>query len=129
MGACVVAAIAIVRLGPLVTGDLDGVPAVVSFLVRWLLAAAVLGFGVGLVVRYGAATRQPLEWASLGTGLVLLAWALTSIGFDLYVRHVASYESVFGHLATFFVLLVYVWLLANAFLAGVQLDACVRERA
>jgi uncharacterized BrkB/YihY/UPF0761 family membrane protein len=36
---------------------------------------------------------------------------------------------VFGHLATFLVLLIYVWLLANAFLAGIQLDAFVRERA
>jgi uncharacterized BrkB/YihY/UPF0761 family membrane protein len=41
---------------------------------------------------------------------------------------VASYTSVFGHLASVFVLLVYVWLLANAFLVGIQLDACVRER-
>src|SRR5918994_2471618 len=38
VGICVVAAIAMVRFGPLVTGELDGVLAVVSFLVRWLLA-------------------------------------------------------------------------------------------
>jgi uncharacterized BrkB/YihY/UPF0761 family membrane protein len=60
---------------------------------------------------------------------VLGAWVLTSIAFGLYATYVASYESVFGHLATFFVLLIYVYLLANAFLVGIQLDACVRERA
>jgi hypothetical protein len=38
-------------------------------------------------------------------------------------------ESVFGHLATFFVLLIDVYLRAIAFLVGIQLDACVRERA
>jgi membrane protein len=129
VGICVVAAIAIVRFGPLVTGELDGVLAVVSFLVRWLLAAAVLGVGVALTVRFGAATRQPIGWVTIGTGLVLVAWVVTSIAFGVYVRYVASYESVFGHLATFFVGLIYVWLLANAFLAGIQLDACVRERA
>jgi membrane protein len=129
MGLCVAIAIAIVRFGPLLTGELDGAPAVLSFLVRWLLAAAVLGAGVALVVRYGAATRQPLPWVSFGTGLVLLAWIVTSIGFGLYVRYVAAYGSVFGHLATVFVLLLYLWLTANAFLVGIQLDACVRERA
>jgi membrane protein len=129
MGVCVVIAIAIVRFGPLLTGDLDGVLTVVSFLVRWVLAAAVLAVGVGLTVHYGAATRQPIGWVTVGTGLVLTAWILTSIAFGVYVRYIASYESVFGHLATFFVLLIYVWLLANAFLAGIQLDACVRERA
>lgn len=129
MGVCVIAAIAIVRFGPLLTGDVSGIWAVVSFLVRWPLAAGALGVGVGLIVHFGSATPQPLPWVSLGTGLVLLAWTLTSIAFGLYATYVASYESVFGPLSTLFVLLVYVWLVANAFLVGAQLDACVRERA
>jgi membrane protein len=129
MGTCVVAAIAIVRFGPLLTGEVDGILSVLSFLVRWLLAAAVLGLGVGLVVRFGSATRQPMPWVSFGTGLVLVSWVLTSIGFGLYATYVASYTSVFGHLASVFVLLLYLWLSANAFLVGIQLDACVRERA
>lgn len=129
MGLCAVVAIAIVRFGPLLTGDVGGVLSVLSFLVRWGLAAVALGVGVALLVHYGSATRQTVPWVSFGTGLVLLAWVLTSIGFGVYVTYIASYGSVFGHLATVFVLLVYVWLLANAFLVGVQLDACVRERA
>jgi membrane protein len=129
MGLCVVTAIAIVRFGPLLTGEVHGVLSVLSFLIRWLLAAAVLGVGVGLIVRYGPATRQPVPWVSFGTGLVLAAWVLTSIAFGLYVTYVASYTSVFGHLASVFVLLIYLWLSANAFLFGVQLDACVRKRA
>jgi membrane protein len=129
MGICVVVAIAIVRFGPLLTGDLDGVLFALSFLLRWLLAAAVLGVGVWLIVRFGPATSQPVPWVSLGTGLVLVAWVLTSIGFGLYVTYVASYTSVFGHLASVFVLLLYLWLSANAFLVGIQVDACARERS
>jgi membrane protein len=129
MGLCAIAAIGIVRFGPLITGDVDGLLAILSFLVRWLLAAAVLAVGVALLVRFGSATRQPLPWVSLGTGLVLIAWILTSIAFGVYATYIASYGSVFGHLATFFVLLIYVYLIANAFLVGIQLDACVRERA
>ena len=129
MGVCVVAAIAIVRFGPLLTGEVHGVAAVLSFLVRWSLATAVLGLGVALIVRFGAATRQPVPWVSFGTGLVLASWVVTSIAFGLYATYVASYTSVFGHLASVFVLLLYLWLSANAFLVGIQLDACVRERA
>jgi membrane protein len=129
MGVCVVTAVAIVRFGPLLTGELEGALSALSFLIRWLLAAAVLGVGVGLTVRYGAATRQPLPSVSVGTGLVLVAWVLTSIGFGVYVTYMASYGSVFGHLATVFVLLLYLWLSSNAFLVGIQLDACIRERA
>ena len=129
MGLCLAAAIAIVRFGPLLTGDVDGILAVVSFLIRWLLAAAVLAVGVGLIVRFGPASRQPVPWVSFGTGLVLVSWVLTSIGFGVYATYVASYTSVFGHLASVFVLLIYLWLSANAFLVGIQVDACVRERA
>jgi membrane protein len=129
MGVCAIAAVAAVRFGPLLTGDVHGLLAFLSFLVRWLLAAIVLAIGVGLLVRYGSATRQPLPWVSVGTGLVLAAWVLTSIGFGLYATYIASYGSVFGHLASFFVLLIYVFLIANAFLVGIQLDALVRKRA
>jgi membrane protein len=129
MGTCAIAAVAIVRFGPLLTGDVHGALAVLSFLVRWLLAATVLALGLGLLVRFGAAPRQPLPWVSLGAGLVLAAWILTSIGFGFYATYIASYGSVFGHLATFYVLLLYVYLLANAFLVGIQLDANVRKRA
>jgi membrane protein len=129
MGLCVILAITIVRFGPLLTGDPHGIQAVLSFLVRWLLAAGVLGVGVGLIMRYGSAASQPLPWVSLGTALVLLAWTLTSIAFGLYATYIASYGSIFGPLSTFFVLLVYLWLAANAFLVGIQVDACVRERS
>jgi membrane protein len=128
MGLCVVVAIAIVRFGPLLTGEVHGVLAVLSFLVRWVLAAAVLGLGVWVIVRFGPATPQPVPWVSFGTGLVLASWVLTSIAFGLYATYVASYTSVFGHLASIFVLLLYLWLSANAFLVGIQVDAEVRER-
>ena len=129
IGIAVVGAVAVVRFVPLLTGELDGVLAVLSFLVRWLVAAALLGVGVALVVRYGTATRQTLPWVSFGTGLVMAAWVGMSILFGAYVTYVASYASVFGHLATFFVLLLYVYASSIVFLAGVQVDACVRERA
>jgi membrane protein len=129
MGLAAVGAVAIVRFGPLLSGDVHGLLALLSFLLRWLLAAALLAIGVGLLVRYGSATRQSLPWVSVGTGLVLAAWVVTSIGFGLYATYIASYGSVFGHLATVFVLLIYVYLIANAFLVGIQVDANVRERA
>jgi membrane protein len=96
---------------------------------RWLLAAALLGTGVALYVRFGTATRQPLPWVSFGTGLVMVAWVLMSLLYGFYVTNIASYESVFGHLASVIVLMVYVYASSMVFLAGAQVDACVRERA
>ena len=127
MGVAVVAAVSVVRFVPLATGDLDGAAAVVSFLGRWLVAAALLGTGVALLVHYGSAPRQTLPWVTVGTCLVMAAWTGMSILFGIYVTYVANYESVFGNLATFFVLLLYVYSSSIAFLAGVQADACIRR--
>jgi membrane protein len=129
MGIALLAAVALVRFVPLLIGDLDGVLAVLSFFGRWGVAAALLGAGVGLVVHYGSATRQPLPWVSVGTGLVMAAWVGMSILFGIYITYVANYGSVFGNLATFFVLLLYVYASSIAFLVGVQTDACLRKRA
>lgn len=129
MGVAFVAAVAVVRFVPLATGELDGVAAVLSFLGRWLTAAALLGAGAALVVHHGSATRQTLPWVTVGTFLVMGAWAGTSILFGIYVTSIANYGSVFGNLATFFVLLLYVYASSIAFLAGVQADACLRENS
>jgi membrane protein len=129
MGVALLAAVAVVRFVPLLTGDLDGVLAVLSFLGRWLVAGALLWAGVALIVHHGSATRQTLPWVSVGTGLVMVAWVGMSIMFGIYVTYVANYGSVFGNLATFFVLLLYVYASSIAFLVGVQTDACLRESA
>jgi membrane protein len=127
MGVTVVVAVVVVRFVPLATGDVGGVAAVLSVLGRWLLAGALLGAGVALMVHHGSATRQTLPWVTVGTFLVMGAWIAMSILFGIYVTYLANYGSVFGNLTTFFVLLLYVYASAIAFLAGVQADACLRE--
>ncbi|MFL5515242.1 MAG: YihY/virulence factor BrkB family protein, partial [Gemmatimonadales bacterium] len=128
VGLLFLAAAAVVRLGPALYGHASGLGAVVSFLVRWLLAAGLLGVGVGLLVRYAAAVDQPLPWVSFGTLLVIAAWVVMSIGFGVYVTSIVSYGSIFGPLATIFVLLLYLYASAIVFLGGAQLDAAVRRR-
>jgi membrane protein len=129
MGVAVVAALAVVRFVPLATGELDGVAAVLSFLARWLVAAGLLGAGAALVVHHGSATRQTLPWVTVGTFLVMAAWTVMSILFGIYATYIATFGSVFGNLATFFVLLLYVYASSIAFLAGVQADACLRRNS
>jgi membrane protein len=127
MGVALLAAVAVVRFVPLLIGDLDGVLLALSFLARWLVAGALLWAGVSLLVHHGSATRQTLPWVTLGTGLVMIAWVGMSILFGIYTTYVANYGSVFGNLATFFVLLLYVYSSSAAFLVGVQTDACIRK--
>jgi membrane protein len=126
-GGCILAALVVVRLGPLLFGSDPGAFATaVSAVLRWGIASALLVVAVGLLVRYAPAKRRPAKWVSLGTGLVVAAWALGAAGYGLYVTQIADYGSVFGALSVVIVLLTFLYTSSIAFLAGIYVDELVR---
>ncbi len=128
VSALVIAAMAVVWLGPLVYGDVGQPLGALFFLLRWLIAGALLTLAVGLCVRFAPDADQPAGWASVGTTIVVLSWLLMSLLFGLYIRFVASYGSVYGNLATIVILFGYIYLSSIVFFAGAQLDAIIRRR-
>lgn len=129
VGGCLLGAVAVGRFGPRAVGlaHSSGAAAVLAFLVRYGLAALLLGLSVGLLVRHAPARRQPLHWVSMGTAIVVAAWLLFSTGFGFYLSRLADYDTIFGSLASVFVLMSYLYLSAAVFLIGTQLDAMVRR--
>ena len=101
----------------------------VLVLLRWPIALLLLSAVVAALVRMAPADRQPVEWVSFGSLLVVVAWLVTSVGFAFYVRDVANYASLFGALSVVIVAFEYLYLAAVAFLTGAQLDALIRERS
>jgi membrane protein len=96
--------------------------------VRWPVAAALLIAVVALLVAYAPTVRRPLRWISAGTALSVTAWLGTSVALGWYVTSVAVYGNVYGALATFVILLVYLYFAAAAFLTGVEVDDLLRDR-
>jgi membrane protein len=131
VGACFVLAGAILRFAPRVLGlaHAHGIGAVAAFAVRYGFAAAVLTVAVGLLVRHGPACHQPWQWVSRGSLIIVGGWLVTSAAFGFYLVHIAEYGSIFGELASVFVLLSYLYMSATAFLIGVQFDAMTRSDA
>jgi len=129
-GACFILATLSLVLAPFFAVRDAGVAwEVVAFLVRWGLAVGLLGLAVGLLVHVAPATTQPLPWVSLGTTIVTLSWVIVSVGFYYYLTALASYESVFGSLASVIVVIAYLYTSTTAFLFGAQLDAIIRAQA
>jgi membrane protein len=97
------------------------------FVVRWAVAIVLLLVAVGLLVRFAPAARPPIGWVSVGSAIVVGGWVLMSIGFGFYLRVIADYGSAFGNLATFVILLAYLYASSTTFLAGALADSLVRE--
>jgi membrane protein len=97
--------------------------------VRWPVATGLLVAVVALLVAYAPAERRPLRWISAGTALAVGAWLGTSVALGWYATSVAEYGNVYGALATFVILLTYLYVAAAAFLTGVEVDDLLRDRA
>jgi membrane protein len=126
---CVIGALVVVRFGPelLGLGDVGWLADVALFVVRWGVALALLSTAVWVLLRFAPAKPGPHRWVSFGSGLCVLAWVGTSVVFGVYVTDIADYGSIFGSLATVFLLMTYLYVSACAFLIGAQVDALVRH--
>ena len=123
------AAFALVRFGGLVIGEGSGFAlSALVFVVQWGIAVALLFTAVWLLLRFGPSHAGPHRWVSFGAAVCVMAWVGTSLVFGLYATEVADYGSIFGSLATVFVLLTYLYLSAASFLIGAEVDALVREQ-
>lgn len=129
-GALVLAALAVVRLGPFafeaLLGDGAGVE-VLSFVVRWGLAAGLLVVLLVLTRRVAPDLEQPLPLLAGGSAFIVAGWIGMSLLFGLYLRYVANYGSVFGNLATVYIAVQYIALSAIVYVAGLVVDKLASE--
>jgi membrane protein len=105
-----------------------GLAGFIAIVLPWLVALALLFLAVGLLLRVGPDKKRPLHWVTFGATLVVGTWVVSSLAFGLYLTRVADYGSVFGNLASVFILLEYFLLSAMALMAGVLVDSLTRER-
>jgi len=127
VGGCFILATLCLQLAPFLSVTHPGAAwSAFTFLARWGLAAAFLLLAVALLVRVAPATPQPLPWVSLGAAIVIALWLTMSAVFYLYLTTIASYDSVFGSLASVIVGMAYLYVSTIVFLFGAQLDAIIR---
>ena len=128
VGACWLAAIGVVVVSPLLIGDVGGILAVLLFLARWGVAGLLLLLAVAVLLHYAPERRPSLGWVTFGAVLIMAGWVVMSLGFGVYLREIADYNSIFGGLATVVVLIAYLYASALVFLGGVQVDALIRPK-
>ena len=127
VGVLLLGAIVVVQFGGGASGG-GGVVGLVTTVLRWILAVVLLLVTMAVIVHFAPAERRPLHWVSFGAVIVVAAWILMSLGFGFYLTSVASYGSIFGSLATVFVVLEFLYLSALVFVTGLQLDALAHDQ-
>ena len=85
------------------------------------LVAATVAYGLVYGVAPDLEPRK-IRWITPGAAVGVLLWIALSLGFSVYVRNFSSYGAVYGAFAAAIVLLLWLFLSANAFLFGAELD-------
>lgn len=71
--------------------------------------------------------KRPWHWVRPGMSVVAGGWLLASLGFNWYLRHVASYNRTYGVLGAFVVLMVWIYIATVIALSGAAIDAELKE--
>ena len=96
---------------------------------RWPVALIAATVAYGLVYRLAPDVRPPtVRWISVGAIVGITLWLLLSFGFSIYLRNFATYGAAYGTFGAAIVLLLWLYLSANAFLFGAAVNA-ERQRA
>ena len=91
---------------------------------RWPVALVAATAAYGIV--YGLAPDiepRRIRWITPGAIVAVVLWLVLSLGFSIYVRNFSSYGAAYGAFGAAIVLLLWLYLSANAFLFGAELNA------
>jgi membrane protein len=121
---CVFTAAIVVLGGRLVHPH--GVAGAAFFLLRWIVALALLLLTIAVLIRLVPAKKRPVRWLTIGSVLSAVSWVVATIGFGAYISAV-SYSSFYGGLGSVILLLIYLHVSAIAFLLGATVDSQLRQ--
>jgi membrane protein len=91
---------------------------------RWPMALVAATVAYGLVYRLAPDVRPPaVRWITAGAIVGVVLWLVLSVGFAIYIRNFATYGAAYGAFGAAIVLLLWLYLSANAFLFGAEVNA------
>jgi membrane protein len=91
---------------------------------RWPVAVLATMVAYALVYTFAPnVTPRRLSWITPGAAFGVVLWLVLSIGFAVYVRNFSSYGAAYGAFGAAIVLLLWLYLSANAFLFGAEVNA------
>lgn len=108
--------------------ELVGLDEVFVSLWGWLrfpVALFVLAVVLSLVYRYGPDAKQRFRSVGLGAALAVILWAISSVGFSIYLANFADYGVTYGSLGAAVGLLLYLYLSASVVLLGAEVNAAI----
>ena len=127
----VIVSVGLMLIGPQVVeqiAQLVGLADTFVSLWTWLrfpVALSLLAAVLSVVYRYGPDARQRLRSVVVGAAFAVTLWAISSVGFSIYLANFANYGLTYGSLGAAVGLLFYLYLSASVVLLGLEVNAAI----
>jgi membrane protein len=89
---------------------------------RWTVALVLLAVAIAILDYALPNRKRPWRCFTPGALFFMLAWVPATLGFNLYVRHYASYSRTYGALGAFVVLMVWTYISGLIALIGAEIN-------
>lgn len=89
---------------------------------RWVASLLLLFIGVDLINYFLPASGRPWRWLSPGTIFVAMGLAVATLGMNLYVKYGSNIPKIYGALAGFIVLMLWIYTANLILLIGAETD-------
>jgi membrane protein len=96
-------------------------------IIWWLVTATLLCLGVDLLNYFLPACKRKWRWLSTGTVFVALSFAIGTLGLNLYVRFSPMLPRIYGTLAGFIILMMWIYMATLVLLIGAETDSVVED--
>ena len=89
---------------------------------RWVASLAMLAVAIAILDYALPNLKRPWRCFTPGTLFTVSAWLPATLGFNVYVRYVASYSRTYGALGAFVVLMVWTYVTTLIVLVGAEIN-------
>ena len=127
----VIVSVALMLIGPQLVGSIAELVNLDELFVRlwgWLrfpVALLLLAVVLSVIYRFGPNARQRFRSVVPGAALSVVLWAISSVGFSIYLANFADYGVTYGSIGAAVGLLLYLYLCASVVLVGAELNAAI----
>jgi membrane protein len=127
----VIVSVALMLIGPQLVGSIADVVNLDEVFVRlwgWMrfpVALLLLAVVLSVVYHFGPNARQRFRSVVPGAALCVVLWAISSVGFSIYLANFANYGATYGGIGAAVGLLLYLYLCASVVLLGAELNAAI----
>ena len=104
-------------------------PPVVWTIVRWAIVLIIMCLTIDLINYIMPNCKRPWHWITPGTAFVTMTTVVASFGLNLYVKHFSSYPRIYGTLAGFIVLMLWLYIASLILLIGAEADRELEKAA